>query len=118
MKTKSWIILFAALALLCAVLSAVILLPGGHSRAALVYSGGTLVKTLDLSVDGEYRIENGEEWNVISVRGGLVCVASASCTSQDCVHHAPSGSGAPIVCLPNRLVISFSDQAPYDALLQ
>ena len=48
---------------------------------------------------------------------GKVSVSEASCPSQDCVRHLPSDSGAPIVCLPNRMVIKFADEAGYDALI-
>lgn len=33
------------------------------------------------------------------------------------MHHAAADHGAPIVCLPNRLVVQFSTPSELDALL-
>ena len=116
MKTKFWILLFLAIAVVCAGLS-VWLLGGRAETTAEVYSDGKLVQTIDLAVDGEYRIESGGGWNVLTVSGGKIAVTSASCPTQDCGHHAAADHGAPIVCLPNRLVVQFSTPSELDALL-
>ena len=117
MKTRTWILLFAALAVVCVTLSLFFFRFGDASRYAEVYSDGELVLTLDLQVDGTYRVGTAAQWNVLSVENGRVSVSEASCPSQDCVRHLPSDSGAPIVCLPNRMVIKFADEAGYDALI-
>lgn len=117
MKTRSWLLLFSALTLICAALSLILFAGGTAVSFAEVYSDGKWIRTLDLSINGEYRIEYGEEWNLLTVRDGKVAVTASSCASQDCVHHAPANSGAPIVCLPNRLVIRFSADAALDAVI-
>lgn len=117
MKTKTWLLLFSLLCLLLAGLSAMLLLGGAQAGYAEVYSDGNLIVTLDLSKDTEYRVVNGEAWNLLAVQGGEISVISASCSSQDCVHHAPADHGAPIVCLPNRLVIKFTNSSEFDALV-
>ena len=109
MKTRFWILLFLSIAVVCAGLS-IWLLGGKAETTAEVYSDGALVQTIDLAVDGEYRIESGGGWNILTV-------SSASCPTQDCVHHAAADHGAPIVCLPNRLVVQFSTPSELDALL-
>ena len=117
MKTRFWILLpFLAVAVVCAGLS-VWPLGGKAETTAEVYSDGKLVQTIDLAVDGEYRIESGGGWNILTVSGGKIAVTSASCPTQDCVHHAAADHGAPIVCLPNRLVVQFSTPSELDALL-
>ena len=116
MKTRFWILLFLSIAVVCAGLS-VWLLGGKAETTAEVYSDGALVQTIDLAVDGEYRIESGGGWNILTVSGGKIAVTSASCPTQDCVHHAAADHGAPIVCLPNRLVVQFSTPSELDALL-
>ena len=116
MKTRFWILLFLSIAVVCAGLS-IWLLGGRAETTAEVYSDGKLVQTIDLAVDGEYRIESGGGWNVLTVSGGKITVTSASCPTQDCVHHAAADHGAPIVCLPNRLVVQFSTPSELDALL-
>ena len=56
MKTRFWILLFLSIAVVCAGLS-IWLLGGKAETTAEVYSDGKLVQTIDLAVDGEYRIE-------------------------------------------------------------
>ncbi len=117
MKTRYWILLFALLAAVCALCSYFFFFGGTSGTTATVVSDGVTVMTLDLSVDGEYRIASDYGVNTIRVANGRVSVVSADCPSQDCVHHAPANSGAPIVCLPNRLVITFSSSQEYDAII-
>lgn len=117
MKTKNWILLFAGVAAVCLLISYFVFFGGSPAAAATVTSDGVTVMTLDLSVDGEYRVKSDYGENVLRVAGGKVCVVSADCPTQDCVHHAPANSGAPIVCLPNRMVITFSNAAAYDAII-
>lgn len=118
MKTKYWICLLSALALLCLCLA--LLLPGQipPKAQALVYSHGELMMTVDLSVDGSYCVENGPCRNVLTVKDGKISVTDANCAGGDCMRHAPSNGGAPIVCLPNRMVVEFGGEEIFDAYLQ
>lgn len=118
MKTKHWILLFSLFALLCALLSLIFAFWGAPAQWVRVYSDGVLVQQINLGKDGEYLIENGEEWNLLTVSRGKIQVSSASCQGQDCVHHPPADHGAPIVCLPNRLVLEFSSGETQDAFLR
>lgn len=117
MKTRTWILIFSAMALLCVALTFVFL-SGKAQNTALVYSGGELAAQIDLSKDSEYCIENGECWNILTVKEGKISVISSSCTSKDCIRCGARNTGAPIVCLPNQMVIEFTDSAELDALLQ
>ena len=117
MKTRTWILIFGALAALCIALTLFFFLPSDEKNTALVYSDGTLVQTIDLTQDAEYRIDFENGWNILSVKNGKISVATSSCSTQDCVRHGASNNGAPIVCLPNRLVIEFADQN-LDAVLR
>ena len=118
MKTRTWILIFAALAALCIILNIVFFVGNEQKNTALVYSDGLLVKTIDLQQDAEYRIDFGDEWNVLTVKNGKISVISSSCASHDCIRQGKHNSGAPIVCLPNRLVIEFSDRENLDAVLR
>ena len=117
MKTRTWIILLGVFCLLCAAAMALLPYLTGTGTTAEVYSDGVLVQTLDLSTPGEYTIRGEYGSNVLRVTDGRVSVIEASCASQDCVHHAPANSGAPIVCLPNRLVVRFSSESTLDAMV-
>ncbi len=117
MKTRTWILLFTALAAVCLLCSYFIFFGGTSGTTATVASDGVTVMTLDLSADGEYRIVSDYGVNTIRVADGRVSVVYADCPTQDCVRHAPSNSGAPIVCLPNRLVITFSSSEEFDAII-
>lgn len=118
MKTRNWIVLFVLLALLCTGLTLFFFNGDASDCTALVYSDGVLVRTIDLTRDAEYRIEFGSEWNVLTVKSGSISVTSASCENGDCIRTGAGNHGAPIVCLPNRLVIEFSDKADLDALIK
>lgn len=112
---KTWLLIFGAIALLCVVLTLLFFLGGSAKDSAEVYSDGMLCMTLNLSEDGEYTVMHGDGWNVLTVQDGRISVTDASCPSHDCMH-SPANSGAPIVCLPNRLVIHFTDSGDLDAI--
>lgn len=117
MKTRTWILLLAVFCLLC--VAAMVLIPHltQAGTTAEVYSDGALVLTLDLSEPGEYTVTGEYGENILRVADGKISVVEASCASQDCVRHAPANSGAPIVCLPNRLVIRFSTTSTLDGMV-
>ena len=117
MKTRTWILLFAALAVVCVTLSLFFFRAGDASRYAEVYSDGELLYTLDLGKDGTYRVCHADDWNLLVVEDGKIRVESASCAGQDCVHRGAANSGAPLVCLPNRLVIRFVGEQSVDAVV-
>ena len=118
MKTKYWILIFSVLAVLCIVLTLLFFCTGKAEDRALVYSDGELVQTIDLTENGEYTIKSGDDWNVLTVEDGKIRVSSSSCKNQDCVRQGASNHGAPIVCLPNHLVIAFEDAGNLDAVLR
>ena len=85
MKTRSWILLLAAVFLVLAGIVARQYFGAKPTGAAEVYADGRLVRTLDLSEDGEYRIETDYGWNLLTVsimseiEGSRLGVASAYC---------------------------------------
>lgn len=117
MKTMHWILLFLALALACTGVITLLSLTREPASCATVSADGIVLLTIDLEVDGDYRVESAEGWNLLRVENGRLAVVDASCGNHDCVRQGASNSGAPIVCLPNHLVIEFSSPAVYDAML-
>jgi hypothetical protein len=116
MKNATWIIILAAIVLLCA-LASYFIFSGGGGKLAGVYVDGELIETIDMSrVTEEYEFTVADGGNVISVSREGIRVSEASCPDQTCVKHGFLRSGAPIVCLPHHLVIKWLDSdADFDA---
>ncbi len=107
LKTRTWILLLGAVFLLLAAVLVIQKRTAKPAARAEVWVDGSLQQTLDLSVDGEYRIETDRGWNELTVQDGKVAVTAASCPDGDCVRCGMQNSGPPITCLPNRLTIRF-----------
>lgn len=118
MRTRSWALLLGAVFLILAGLTALQYLGAKPTAQALVYADGALVRTIDLSVDGVYRIESAEGWNELRVTEGKLAVTAASCPDGDCIRCGEKHSNPPIVCLPNRISIRFSEAGEVDGVVR
>jgi len=107
MKTKYWIALLVVILFVCTSLS-LLLLGGGPAGRAEIASGGDVIRIVNLNIDQEFTVPspNGGA-NTITVKDGKIAVTDATCPDHYCMHRGFCDSGAQIVCLPNRLVISF-----------
>lgn len=115
MKTRTWILLLAALLVLCLGLSVFLLRPRAADLAE-ISSQGRVLKTVDLHLDQEFTVTTPEGGsNVITVRDGKIAVTQASCPDHYCMDRGFCGGGTQIVCLPNRLVIRFVEETDVDA---
>lgn len=117
MKTKFWIILFVGILAVCLGFSARLLLPAEPAAYVQVYSDGRLQRTLDLSKDTVFTVESVYGTNVVTVSSGKVAVTQASCPDGHCMSRGFCNSGPQIVCLPNRLVLRFTDSGGIDAVV-
>lgn len=115
-KTKTWILLIAAIAAVCLGLSIFLLLPGDDAVYAEISSGGKIVRTVNLRIDQQFTVvgETGGS-NTVTVRDGRIAVTAADCPDHYCMERGFCSSGTPIVCLPNRLVIQFQGEQSVDA---
>ena len=113
MKTKFWIILFAVIAAVCLCLS-LPLLRREQARFAQITSKGEVVKTVDLLIDQEFTVDGK---NTITVKDGKIAVTWADCPDHYCMKRGFCEGGTDIVCLPNRLVISFLGEQEIDAAI-
>ena len=116
MKSKYWIALLAALLALCLGLS-LFTLGGGDASRAQITSDGHLVRTVDLGIDQEFTVETENGYNVVTIKDGKIAVTEASCPDHYCMARGFCAGGSPIVCLPNRLVIEFLEEAEIDGIV-
>ena len=115
MKNKTWLLLTGAVLALCCAVSGLILLARPAAKAE-IWSEGVRICTLDLGEDQTIVVESANGWNEITVRGGRVAVTAADCPNHDCMERGYCDSGAPIVCLPNQLVIRFTGEQAVDGV--
>ncbi len=103
MKTRSWMILFMLIALLC---GAAVLMTSGTKDAARVeiISNGQTLAVLSLSEDQDFDVGGH---NTVTIRNGKAAVTWADCPDKYCMARGFSSGGRDIVCLPNRLVLHF-----------
>ena len=107
-----------AVILVGAIVGTVMLLLAPSSRTVEIISGGEVLYTIDLShtPDRTIRIEHNGSYNIIEITDGKIHVSEAGCPDKTCVHMGFLQGGAPIVCLPNRLVIRYVQGAEADAV--
>ena len=112
-KTRTWIICVAAALLLSAGAALWLHNRPAPGKTANIYQDGVCIRSIDLSrVTGPetYSVETELGRNVIQIEPGRICILEADCPDQVCVHAGwLTGSAAPIVCLPHRLVIRLED---------
>lgn len=116
-STRFWILLIAALLALS--LAGVLLSMRGAGGRAAVYQDGELLRTIDLTSAAPYAftVEGPAGTNTVEVERGRVRVSRADCPDQVCVHQGWISTGAaPIVCLPNKLVIQVEGGGSVDGV--
>ena len=116
MKTKTWILILAALLLVSIGMSVWILLPGQAADRVEIWSEGELKYTLSLYVDQTLTITTATGSNTVTIKNGAVAVTEASCPDHYCMQRGFCQSGTDIVCLPNRLVIRFLGKQKIDGV--
>ena len=113
MKNRYWIIIIGAVFAVCLALA---LLPASDAPAAQAQvKSGDRIMTVDLQVDQTFTVEaeNGG-YNIVTIEKGKIAVTEADCPDQYCVKQGFCNSGAQIVCLPHKLVISFLGESEVD----
>ena len=117
MKTRTWAALLALILTACAGLSVMLLIPKEAASFAEIRSEGRLYKTVDLAVDQEFQVVTDRGSNTVTVKDGRIAVTSATCPDHYCMNRGYCHSGTDIVCLPNQLVIHFTDVQEIDAVI-
>ena len=110
LKTRTWIILIASVALLLIALSVFLLTSRSEGTVVQIIQDGTVLQEIDLSRVREpysFEVEAPDGGvNRIGVEPGRIRVADADCPDKICMSQGwLSDQSVPIVCLPHRLII-------------
>jgi hypothetical protein len=100
-----------ALLIVCGVLCGYLLLKPTGTWVEIVQDE-TVLYTINLteSEDRTIVVEYEGRTNTIEIKEGKICVSQAECPDHTCVKMGTLNSNAlPIVCLPNHLVVRFTD---------
>ena len=109
--------LLCAVLVLCVMLSLPLLMPGEDMAFAEITSEGKLLRRVDLAIDQEFTVSTRDGGhNVVTVKNGKIGVTEANCPDHYCMDRGMISSGAQIVCLPNRLVITLTGEMEIDAI--
>ena len=110
-------IVFAVIVILSAA-GTVLIFSSSPSQRLEIISDGEVLYTIDLShtSDRSIRIDHGGSYNIIEITDGKIHVSEAGCPDKVCVEMGFLQGGAPIVCLPNRLVIRYVQGGGVDAV--
>lgn len=110
--THKKFILILTVMLAAAAVAAYLISHNTNGKVAEVYSNGSLVRCIDLDNLAEpltFDVEYDGSHNTIVAEKGEIYVKAADCPDKLCVRQGRITDGsAPIVCLPNRLVIKIS----------
>ena len=117
MKTRFWIAIIAALVLICTAATVLLFRPGTPADSVTILSEGKVLYTLPLSIDRTVQITSANGTNTVTIQDGKVAVTEADCPDRHCMARGYCDNGASIVCLPNRLVIQFADNAAIDGVV-
>ena len=121
LKTRTWIVLIAAVAAVLALLSWLLLTNRREGTVVEVVQDGVVLQEIDLSaVRGEYSFDvqwPGGGSNTVCVEPGRICVSEADCPDKICIAQGwLTDEAMPIVCLPHRLIIHVKDAGQLDAV--
>lgn len=102
-------IALAVLLTICIAVTAFMYTDESDSRQINIYMNSQLYDTVDLSdVKSPYEIKLPH--NTLLVENDGVTMISADCPDKVCVKRGKMSSGAPIVCAPNSLYITFEKE--------
>ena len=102
-----------AVILMGAVVCAAIMNRPAESTWVSILQDGEEIYRLDLAnePDREIRIDYpGGGYNIVTISGGSISITEADCADHTCIRTgALRGESVPIVCLPHKLIVRYSD---------
>lgn len=108
-SSKTWIVIFAAVLVICAAAFLQLKGSGGHGAVAVIRVDGEIYEKINLDTvavayDMEIKTEFG--YNKLHIEHDGISVTKADCRDHICMDQGKvSQAGVPIVCLPHRLTI-------------
>ncbi len=102
------------------ILGSILVLQRPDTSMVEILRDGEVLYRLDLEQEEDQilEIEYEGRTNTVEIKDHQIRMAEAECPDNTCVHMGWLDSEAPIVCLPNHLVIQFvSSQDDVDAVL-
>ena len=112
-KHRNDILLIGALLLAAAALIIVFQLAGKPGQTVVVTENGQEIARFSLSEDRTYPIPSEKGENILRIEHGAAWIESADCRDQICVKKGKiRKAGETIVCLPHRIVVLVTEEAP------
>lgn len=107
-----------ALIFLSGIAGSLILMQKPQTSVVEIVRDEEVLYRFDLSTaeDRVFTVPYNDSYNVIEISGGKIRVSEAGCRDNTCVKTGWLEGGAPIVCLPNRLVIRYAWSGEIDAV--
>ena len=112
---KLFIAVTAGIFILSLISCAFIMTKRGGRTVVISQDGKALYSfDLDREPDRSIEIEYEGRVNIVEIKNKEVYMISADCPDHICIKTGRLAHGKPIVCLPNRLVIEFSENGETD----
>lgn len=118
MKSKKLWIAVCIVIFLAGIIGSLWLIFKPHSQIVQIIQDGEVLYTIDLdnSEDRTIEVEYQDSRNIIQIKNHKISVIDAECPDHTCMKMGElQSSAAPIVCLPNKLVIKFAESDEIDA---
>ena len=108
---KKWLFLLAGFIFLLGVVGSVLVLQRPDTSLVEITQGNNVLYRIDLeqTEDEVIEVEYEGRINRIEIKDHRIHMLEADCPDHTCVNMGWLNSSAPIVCLPNHLVIRFVD---------
>ena len=85
-----------------------------NKKLVEVVQDGRVIYTIDLAKedDRSFNINSADGgYNTVTISNGTICISDADCPDHTCIKTGVLRSeNIPVVCLPHRLVIRFSEE--------
>lgn len=111
MKRKKWPFILVGTILLIGIVGSILVLQQPATSLVEIVQDGEVLYRLDLAraEDQVIEVEYDGRINTIEIKDHRIHMLEAECPDKTCVNMGWLATAAPIVCLPNHLVIQFAE---------